>query len=152
MVATFSRHRRQKKPLVRDPGMNHGTCVTHVPWCMSGFLTHGDGENVPGIPGACATRNFTYLTSGPWPQFNVFLHHFLWEEWKNTIMLDELISQNKYINKLCFKHTMVYHWLDIPLYIMIFIEGYLFSALHGGFGKTGYFSQGVNTLESVPYS
>ena len=34
--------------------MHHGTCVTHVPWCMSGSLTCSDGENVPGIPGACA--------------------------------------------------------------------------------------------------
>ena len=34
--------------------MHHGTCVTHVPWCMSGSLTCGDEENVPGIPGACA--------------------------------------------------------------------------------------------------
>ena len=34
--------------------MHHGTCVTHVPWCMSGSLTCGGGENVPGIPGACA--------------------------------------------------------------------------------------------------
>ena len=25
----------------------------------------GGGENVPGIPGACATRNFTYLVIGP---------------------------------------------------------------------------------------
>ena len=24
---------------VGDPGMHHGTCVTHVPWCMSGSLT-----------------------------------------------------------------------------------------------------------------
>ena len=44
----------QRKPLVSDPGMHHGTCVTHVPWCMSGSLTCDDGENVPGIPGACA--------------------------------------------------------------------------------------------------
>ena len=49
------RCRFQRKPLVSDPGMHHGTCVTHVPWCMSGSLTCGDGENVPGIPGACAT-------------------------------------------------------------------------------------------------
>ena len=41
-------------PLVSDPGMHYGTCVTHVPWCMSGSLTCGDEENVPGIPGACA--------------------------------------------------------------------------------------------------
>ena len=24
-----------------DPDMHHGTCVTHVPWCMSGSLTSG---------------------------------------------------------------------------------------------------------------
>ena len=58
-------HWFQRKPLVSDPGMHHGTCVPHVPWCMSGSLTLGGGENVPGIPGTCATRNFTYLARGP---------------------------------------------------------------------------------------
>ena len=48
------RRRFQRKPLVSDPGMHHGTCVTHVPGCMSGSLTCGDGENIPSIPGACA--------------------------------------------------------------------------------------------------
>ena len=30
-------------PLLRisDPNMHHGTCVTHVPWCMPGSLTSG---------------------------------------------------------------------------------------------------------------
>ena len=37
--------------------MHHGTCVT---------LTRGGGENIPGIPGACAIRKFTYLARGPW--------------------------------------------------------------------------------------
>ena len=64
----LSRHWLQSKPLVSDPGMHHGTCVTHVPWCMSGSLTHRGGENVPGISGACATRNFTYLVRGPCPR------------------------------------------------------------------------------------
>ena len=61
----FSATDFKRKPLYSDHGMHHGTCVTHVPWCMSGSLTHGGGENVPGIPGACATRNFTYLVRGP---------------------------------------------------------------------------------------
>ena len=61
----FPRHRLKRKPLVRNPSMHHGTCVTHVPWCMSGSLTRGGGENSPGIPGACATRNFAYLARGP---------------------------------------------------------------------------------------
>ena len=50
----FPGRRFKRKPLVSDPGMHHGTCVTHVPWCMSGSLTCGDEENVPGIPGTCA--------------------------------------------------------------------------------------------------
>ena len=61
----FHHHRLQRKPLVSDPGSHHGTCVTHVPWCMSGSLTRGGGENVPGIPGACATHNFVCLIRGP---------------------------------------------------------------------------------------
>ena len=32
--------------------------TTMLLWCMSGSLTRIGGENVPGIPGACATRNF----------------------------------------------------------------------------------------------
>ena len=67
----FPRHRLQRKPLVSDPGMHHGTCVTHVPWCLSGLLTRGVGENVPNIPGACATGNFTYLVRGPLVQVMV---------------------------------------------------------------------------------
>ena len=64
-------------PRVSAPDMHHGTCVTHVPWFMPGSLTSsslwsrslgkrevGGGENVPGIPGACATQNFTYLVRG----------------------------------------------------------------------------------------
>ena len=58
----FPHHRLQRKSPVSDPDMHHGTCTTHVPWCMLGSLTRGGGENVPGIPGAC---NFTYLVSGP---------------------------------------------------------------------------------------
>ena len=34
-------------------------------------LKSAAGENVPGIPGACATCNFTYLVRGPW---NIWIH------------------------------------------------------------------------------
>ena len=62
----FPRHRLQTKPLFSDPAMHHDTRVAHVPLCMSVSLIHGGGEDVPGIPGACATRNFKYLTRGLW--------------------------------------------------------------------------------------
>ena len=61
----FPRQRLQRKPVVSNPGMHHDTCVTHVTWCMSRSLICGGGQNVPGIPGVCATRNFTYLARGP---------------------------------------------------------------------------------------
>ena len=67
----FPHHWLQRKPLVSDPGMPHGTCVTQVPWCISGSLTRGRGENVPGISGACTTHNFTYLIRGPTRQMLV---------------------------------------------------------------------------------
>ena len=87
----FPRHWLQRKPLVSDPVMHHGTCVTHVPWCMSGSLIREGEENVPGIPGACASRNFTYLVRGPWQRFRI-LHVFYslfslcnnlasWQQW-----------------------------------------------------------------------
>ena len=68
----FPRRRFQRKPLVSDPGMHHGTCVTHVPWCMSGSLTCGDGENVPGIPGACAPAILRI-----WQEAHGFVHQDL---------------------------------------------------------------------------
>ena len=46
----FPRHWVQRKPLVSDPGMHHGTCVTHVPRCMSRSITRGGGETFPAFP------------------------------------------------------------------------------------------------------
>ena len=64
----FPRRRFQRKLLVSDPGMHHGTCVRHVPWCMSGSLTCSDGENVPGIPGACASAILRIWQEAHWWQ------------------------------------------------------------------------------------
>ena len=63
MLGTFS-----LAPRFSNPDMHHGTCLTYVPWCIPGSLTIGflRWENGPGIPGACATRNFTYPVRGPW--------------------------------------------------------------------------------------
>ena len=62
----FPRHQLHRKLLVIDLRMHHGTCVTHVPWCMSRSITRGNGEIIPDTPGACATRNFPYLARDPW--------------------------------------------------------------------------------------
>ena len=76
MPGRFPHHRLQMKPVFSNPGMHRDTCVTHVPWCMSGSLTREGGENDPGIPGACATHNFAYLVKGPWLGTYTFQWHF----------------------------------------------------------------------------
>ena len=51
MPGTFS-----PSPRVSDPDIHHGTCVTHVPWCISGSLTSGflwnrrRGKTFPAFP------------------------------------------------------------------------------------------------------
>ena len=55
----------------RHRGLAIPTCITARAWrtcrdaCRDRQLVVGGGENVPGIPGACTTRNFTYLIRGP---------------------------------------------------------------------------------------
>ena len=58
-------------PWVSDPDIHYGTYVTHLPWWMlrsliSDFLRNRWRENVPGTPGSCTTRHFTYLARGPY--------------------------------------------------------------------------------------
>ena len=61
----FPHHQLHIKPLINDPSMHHGTCVTHVPWCMSGLLIRGGGESVPGIP--LRMHNANFYVSGKRP-------------------------------------------------------------------------------------
>ena len=106
----FSYYWLQWKPLVSDPGMHHDTCVMHVPWCMSGSLTRGGRENVPGIPGACATRNFTYLARGPLLADRCFL-------------LDKKIMNKQSTERCgfsCMTHILYFIW-SIYIYIHICI-------------------------------
>ena len=88
MPRTFS-----PPPQVSDPGMHHGTYLMHVPWCLPGSLTNFFfssrwRENVPGIPDACATRNFTYLVRGQWWLQMFIMPTWLWEHlqwWRHQI-------------------------------------------------------------------
>ena len=57
--------------------MHHGTCITHVPWCMPGSVTSAFlwsrwlGKRSR-IPGTCTIRNFTYLVRGPWTDLSCY--------------------------------------------------------------------------------
>ena len=61
----FPRRRLQRKLLVSDPGMHHGTCVTHVPWCMSGLLNQRRRRKHSRHSRHMRTRNLTNLVRGP---------------------------------------------------------------------------------------
>ena len=82
-------------PRVSDIDMHHGTCVTHVPWCMPGSITNDFlwsrwREKRPGIPGACASRNFRYLVRGSllchlkhvWNKMTKVMHNLHWLNWR----------------------------------------------------------------------
>ena len=88
MPGTFS-----PPPWISDPNMHHGTCAIHVPWYMPGLLTSGSlwsqwWGNVTGIPGACATRNFTNLVRGPWLRRMATMHNEL--ELETVLLLNPL--------------------------------------------------------------
>ena len=63
----------------RHRGLAILTCITTRAWrtcrdaCRDRYIAVsfevGGGENLAGIPGTCATRNFTYLVRGPWEHF-----------------------------------------------------------------------------------
>ena len=61
----FLHRRLQRKLLVSDPYMHHDTCVTHVPWCMSGSLNQRWQGKRSRHSRRMRARNFTYLVWGP---------------------------------------------------------------------------------------
>ena len=75
----FPRHRIQRKLLVSDPGMHHGTCVTHVPWCMSGSLNCGsDGKR---SQDSRRMRNSQFYVSGKRP---IDMKIFIWYSFNSS--------------------------------------------------------------------
>ena len=85
----FPRHRRQMKPLVSDPGMR---AVLHEgianPWWRG---------NVPGILGACTTRNF----KGPMATENEKRQPVPWKELNHTSSNEPVLS----LSNICCLHA-----------------------------------------------
>ena len=69
---------------------------------MSGSLIPGGGENVPGIPGACATRNFAYLVRGP--SFYLWIDHVQ----RLESSLNEIMPESNYL----VTEGLISTWLD----------------------------------------
>ena len=92
------RQRLQREPLANDPGMHHGTCFKRVSWCVSGSLPFNGGGNVPGIPGACATRHFAYLVRGPCSAPIAYIWHiFMQLAWYVLCLNNILPYETKYL-------------------------------------------------------
>ena len=56
----------EKAKVIGFESSRHVRAVMHV-----GIGNRGDEKNVPSIPGACATHNFTHLVRGPCSQHRV---------------------------------------------------------------------------------
>ena len=71
----FPHRRLQRKPLVSDPGMHHGTCVTHVSWCMSGSLTRLAWKTFPAFPAHAQTSILRIWQEAHWLRWIVAWWH-----------------------------------------------------------------------------
>ena len=117
----FHRHQLQRKPLAIT------SCITvrasRVTWCTSGSLSRGVGENVTGIPCACATRNLTYPARSPWinNQIDKAKHFFrstlLARDSKRNYFADncgdDTICQG--VDRWCHSESSGSPWTDINL-------------------------------------
>ena len=97
---------------VSDPDMHHGTCVTHVPWCMPGSLTSGflwnrrRGETFPAFP-AHAHPQFYVSGKRPMADKTTICIIYIWDE----------IATNLIANHQCKvgSHPMIVSWHTQPL-------------------------------------
>ena len=95
-VAHTRECRERFYPLARvsDPDMHHGTCVTHMPWCMSGSLTSGflrfrwRGKR---SRHSRRMRNPQFYVSGKSPMGCKPLHKFLVRDIMIWFILEEVV-------------------------------------------------------------
>ena len=115
-VLRMRRERRERFP--RHRGLAIPTCTTARAWrtccdaCrdreLAVSLEVGGGENVPGIPSVCATRNFAYLVRGPCTlaAWNSCWHH------------DRLLSE--FIITACFLFMFIIY--SYETYVSIYLQ------------------------------
>ena len=71
---------------VSNPDMHHGTCVTHVPWCMPGSLTSGffwSRWRRKRSRHSWRMRNPKFHVSGKRPMRHMSYLRFCWTMWLN---------------------------------------------------------------------
>ena len=101
----FPHHRLQRKPLVSDPRMHHGTCVTHVRWCMSGSLTLGGGAKRSRHPRRMRNPQFYVFGKRPMVVVSMPCSWWLKEPWfslhYSDIIMSAMASQTTGASTVC---------------------------------------------------
>ena len=109
--------RRQcRERFPRHRGLAIQTCITARAWrtghdawrdrYLKFTFEVGGVENFPGIPAACATRNFAYLVRGPWRQYGQFLH--INKTNMRVLLVPSLVSHtigSSWYHKICKSHN-----------------------------------------------
>ena len=92
------------------------TFSTLLPWCMSGSLTRGGEENIPGTPGACATHNLNSRNAVVFREIS----------YRTVLIMSfdqrTLIQSQKQLQKVLEDHVLLYmyqlcawRWLVLPI-------------------------------------
>ena len=106
----FHRRRLQRSPLVIDPGMHHGTCVTHVPWCMPGSLARGAGETFLTFP---AQMQVAFLRT--WQEAHTAARTSPWQV--VLYIFNEGEGEKAYIHILIIVgNTTLFEWFDFDFW------------------------------------
>ena len=101
-------------PRVSDPDMHHGTCVTHVPWCMSGSLTSGF------LWSRCRGKRSRHSRRMRNPQFYVSGKRPMGHATLTTIIetIIQLLSHRYTVTRIsCLSHNDVMTWKCFPHYV-----------------------------------
>ena len=94
---------------VNDPDMHHGTCVTHVPWCMPRSLTSGflwSRWRAKRSQHSRRMGNFTYMVRGPW-----YSAYRVWKSLLHVASMVVVIASSSY--NMVFLISSVAVWLEL---------------------------------------
>ena len=121
-------------PRVSDSDMHHGTCVTHLPWCMAGSLTGGfhwslwrekRSRHSQHMRNIC---NFAYLVRGPWSYPYVLTRPRSFDEGKFRDLYSYLcVLKSSVIWPSAFKNTKINpcNWKHFSLTLWMYEQRYM---------------------------
>ena len=119
-----------------NPSMDKCSVIFHIIfgcfYCLAYWVTcsfirphavviYAATKNVPGIPGACATRNFTYLVRGPWLGASLTRSYYR----RNV---ESLSFRSLWTNFLSWPTRVQTHWVHSGKYVIPTVHAYVLDA------------------------